>query len=71
MFGSGIGSNADAALEKQDGGDVDDVGATGGVGKDPSSDTLAEEEQRLQIEVDDIVSIGDAEISRVGADDPG
>ena len=71
VLGRGVGRDADAALEGEQRGDVDDRAARpareGGAGEG-----LRQEEHRLQVDVDHLVPVGLAEVDGVGpADDAG
>ena len=57
VLGGGVGRDADAALEGEQRGDVDD-GAAGPPREDAAGERLGEEEDGLEVDVDDLVPVG-------------
>jgi len=71
VFGRRVGGHADAALERQQRGDVDHR-ARHVLRQQRLAEGLAGEEQRLEVHVHHVVPVGFGIIDRVGpADDPG
>ena len=68
VLGGGVARDADAALEGEQRGDVDD-GAAGLAREGGAGEGLGEEEHRLEVHVDHVVPVGLGEVDGVGAAD--